>query len=221
MTFLERVGLALEPFRDYLVPFLGFDALVSLALAILVAGVILQNRRKNLSITSEMENLIRRYIIFRGHRQALMKVHQKDQEVKHEILKAISKSWNHFKGMLEKYSITLRDTDRRARNFLLILGVLMVLNGLRTIALGVQGGRLHWAGLVLLLRESPMYFLLLTGFLLISIQSHRLGKQPLASFHTELDTIFSDTEQIQAALDNEFDPIDQSFPKEESWPEES
>ena len=66
MTFLE-------PLRSILIPFLGFDALVSLVLAVLMAGVILQNRRKNQSIATDIENLIRRYIVFRGHRQALMK----------------------------------------------------------------------------------------------------------------------------------------------------
>lgn len=216
MTFFEKAVLLFHPLSDYLVPFLGFDALVILALTILVAVVILQNRRKNQSITSEIENLIRRYIIFRAHRQALMKVHQGDEDVKHEMLKAISSSWNHFKSMLENHSITLRETERRARNMLCILGAVMVLNSIRTLVSGGVIDQVYWGGLIFLLKELPIYLFLLTGFLLISIQSRGWKKRPLTSFDGELDAIFSDTEQTQEALDNEFDPIEQSFHKEES-----
>jgi len=65
MTFFKSLVPALQPIRDYLVPFLGFDAFVSLVLTILVATAILQNRRKNQSITSELENLIHGVLLFR------------------------------------------------------------------------------------------------------------------------------------------------------------
>lgn len=208
MTFFKSVVLALQSIGDYLVPFIGFDAFVSLVLTILVAAAILQNRKKNQVITSELENFIRRYIIFRGGRQALIKIHQRDEKVKHEILKAISNSWNHFRSMRENYSITLHETDRRTRNLLFILGILMVLNSLRILAFAVLTEGVPWAGLILLVRELPMYFFLLTGFLLISIQSQRWGKRTLSGFNGELDAIFSDVEQIQESLDNEFDPIE-------------
>ncbi len=222
MTFLAKVVLAFQPMNDYLVPFLGFNALVTLVLTALVAVVILQNRRKNQSITSEGENLIRRYIIFRARRHALMKTHQGDEKVKHEMLKAISSSWNHFRSILESHSIALRETDRQARKFLCILGIVMLFDSFRKLVSGAAIDRMHWGGLVFLVRELPMYFFLLTGFLLISIQSRRWKKRAPTSFDGELDAIFSDTEQNQEALDNEFDPIEPSpFHKEESWPEGS
>jgi hypothetical protein len=209
MTFLE-------PLRSILIPFLGFDALVSLVLATLMAGVILQNRRKNQSIATDIENLIRRYIVFRGHRQALMKFHQKDEALKHEILRTVSTSWNHFKTMLEKYTSSLEETNRRARNFLLILGAFLVLNSLRNLASGDVLSQTRWASLIFVVKELPLYLFLITGFVLIRIQSHQRGKGPLASFNSELDVIFSDTEQIQEVLNDEFDPIEQSFPEEET-----
>jgi hypothetical protein len=222
MTFLAKVVLAFQPMNDYLVPFLGFNALVTLVLTALVALVILQNRRKNQSITSEGENLIRRYIIFRARRHALMKTHQGDEKVKHEMLKAISSSWNHFRSILESHSIALHETDRQARKFLCILGIVMLFDSFRKLVSGAPIDRMHWGGLVFLVRELPMYFFLLTGFLLISIQSRRWKKRAPTSFDGELDAIFSDTEQNQEALDNEFDPIEPSpFHKEESWPEGS
>ncbi|MBW2056693.1 MAG: hypothetical protein JRJ26_04260 [Deltaproteobacteria bacterium] len=221
MTFLERLVGGLRPLGRYLVPFSGFDAIVSLVLAILIGAVILQNRRRNQSITSEVESLIRRYVIFRGHRQTLLKVHQGDEEVKHEMLRAISNSWNNFRGMLEGYSQNLQATDRRARNSLCILGLLLVLNSLRTLGSGTVQIEGDWGVLFFLLRELPMYLFLLTGFLLINIQSRRWGKRPLASFDGELEAVFSDTQQAQEALNNEFDPIEESFQKEVSWPEES
>jgi hypothetical protein len=208
MTFFERGFLILEPIRDYLVPFLGFDALASLVLTALIAVVIFQNRRKNQAAAAEVETLIRRYIIFRGHRQALLKVHNGDEKTKHEILKAISNSWNHLKTMLEKHFITLRETDRRARNLLLIFGVIMVSDSLRTIAFEVLAKSEHSSGLLLLVKELPPYLFLATGFLLLGIQSQRWGKRPLASFNVELEAIFSDMEETQEALDNEFDPIE-------------
>jgi len=209
MTFLE-------PLRSILIPFLGFDALVSLVLAALMTGLILQNRRKNQSIATDIENLIRRYIVFRGHRQALMKFHQKDEAVKHEILRTVSTSWNHFKTMLEKYTSNLEETNRRARNLLLIIGALLVLNSLRNLAFADVVSQTRWTGLIFVVKELPLYLFLITGFVLIRIQSHQRGKSPLASFNGELDAIFSDTEQIQEALNDEFDPIEQSFPEEKT-----
>ncbi|NIO05327.1 MAG: hypothetical protein GTN74_12165 [Proteobacteria bacterium] len=211
MAFIERAVLVFEPIQNYLVPFLGFDALVSLVLTILLAAVIFQNRRRNQSITSDVENLIRRYVIFRGHRQALLRIHNGDEELKHEIFKTISNSWNHFKSMLERHFIRLHETDRRATQFLVILVILMVMNTLRTLTFGILAGIEEWGGLILLARELPPYVLLITGFLLIRIQSQRWGKHPLTSFNTELEALFSDMEQTQEALDNEFDPIEQ-FP---------
>jgi len=207
---------SLEPLRSILIPFLGFDALVSLVLAVLMTGLILQNRRKNQSIATDIENLIRRYIVFRGHRQALMKFHQKDEAVKHEILRTVSTSWNHFKTMFEKYTSNLEETNRRARNLLLILGALLVLNSLRNLAFADVLSQTRWTGLIFVVKELPLYLFLITGFVLIRIQSHQRGKSPLASFNGELDAIFSDTEQIQEALNDEFDPIEQSFPEEKT-----
>ncbi len=208
MTFLEKVIFTFEPVRDYLVPFLGFDALVSLLLTVAVAAVVFQNRRRNQSVTSDLENLVRRYIIFRGHRQALLKIHNGDDKVKHEILKAISNSWNHFKSMLESHFVTLHETDRRTRNLLLLLGALMLLNSLRAILSGIIAESEDWEGLILVVREVPPYLFLFTGFLLLGIQSQRWGKRPLASFNTELESLFSDMEQTQESLNNEFDPIE-------------
>ena len=207
---------SLEPLRSILIPFLGFDALVSLVLAALMTGLILQNRRKNQSIGTDIENLIRRYIVFRGHRQALMKFHQKDEAVKHEILRTVSTSWNHFKTMLGKYTSNLEETNRRARNLLLILAALLVLNSLRNLAFADVLSQTRWTGLIFVVKELPLYLFLITGFVLIRIQSHQRGKSPLASFNGELDAIFSDTEQIQEALNDEFDPIEQSFPEEKT-----
>jgi hypothetical protein len=215
MSFIERLVLAFEPVRPYLVPFLGFDSFVSLALAIFITLVILRTRKRSQSIAFEMENLVRRYIIFRGHRQTLMKIHQSDEKVRHEILKAISTSWNHFKSMLEEHAQALRVTDRQARNFLVIVGALMAMNSFRGIAAGGTLGPGHWAAVVFLARELPLYLFLVTGFWLIRIQSHRLGKRHMASFNSELDAIFSDTERIQEALNDEFDPIDQTGYAEE------
>ncbi|NIQ37402.1 MAG: hypothetical protein GTN81_02260 [Proteobacteria bacterium] len=208
MATLERAVHVFEPIQEYLFPFLGFDALVSLILMILVGAVMFKNRRKNQSVTADVENLIRRYIIFRGHRQALLKIHNGDEEVKHEILKAISNSWNHFKNTLEKHFITLHETDRRARNFLLILCALMLLNSFRSLAFRVLTGSEHFSGLILLMRELPPYLFLVTGFLLLGIQSQSWGKRPLTSFNTELEALFSDMEQTQEALNNEFDPLE-------------
>ncbi len=137
-----------------------------------------------------------------------MRIHQGDEKVKLEVLKAISNSWNHFKNTLEGYSITLRETDRRTRHILSILGIFMLLNSLRTFTFEIPTERMRWGSLILLIRELPLYLFLLTGFLLMSIQSQRWGKRPLESFNAELDAIFSDVEEAQEALDNEFDPIE-------------
>ena len=117
--------------------------------------------------------------------------------------------------MLEDHTSTLQETNRRGRNLLLILGAVLVLNSLRNLALADVVGQVRWVSFILVLKELPLYLFLVTGFVLIRVHSHRRGKGPLASFNSELDAIFSDTDQIQEILNDEFDPIEQSFPKEE------
>jgi len=216
MTSLDTLFSALDPLPTFMAPFSGLDAVISLVLATLMAGIILHNYRKNQSVATDIDHLIRRYIVFRGHRQALMKFHQKDEAFKHEILKTISTSWNHFKTMFENYTSTLREANRRGRNLLLILGVFLVLNTLRNLASADVVGQVRWAGLILVFRDLPLYLFLVTGLVLIRIQSRRRGKGPLARFNHELDAIFSDTEEVQEALNDQFDPIDQSFHEEET-----
>jgi hypothetical protein len=209
MAFQRVVGWVFQPLNDYLAQFLGFDVIIPLILTVLVAVVILRNRGKNQSIVGEVENLIRRYVIFRGHRQALVRTHQGDENEKYKMLKAISGSWNQFRATLDGHSLKLLETDRRARNALIILGVIMLVNSLRNLSLEATLDFRQWTGLVFLFKELPICLFLITGFVLIAIQSRRLKKRAFTNLDGELNAILSDMEETRESLDNEFDPIEE------------
>ncbi len=219
MAILERIAFCFLPVRDYLVPFSGFDAFVSMILAGLMAAAILQNQKRNRIITSALENMTRRYIIFRGHRQAFIKLHQEDDKTKHEILKSISSGWNHFKGLLENYSNSLTAMNRRTQKFLLVIAVLLIIDSFRILISDVLVGKEQWELLFSFIRETPVYFFLVTGFLIIRIQFRRAKRRALSRSSSELDTFFSDMERTHMDLAEEFDPIESQG--EEPWLEGS
>jgi hypothetical protein len=67
---------------------------------ILLAGIgffLYRGLRINQKLLSEREELLKRYLLFRGDRQVRLKIYGGDEKVYMDLLKNISSSWKNFK----------------------------------------------------------------------------------------------------------------------------
>ena len=74
--------------------------------------------RKNHALLTEREELLKRYLLFRGEKQVRLKVFGEDDKAYQELLKTISNSWKTFKKASDHYLASLAQNTTRTRLFL-------------------------------------------------------------------------------------------------------
>ncbi len=199
----------LQPIKPLLFALLGLDEWITLVLVGLMAFFIYRNVRKYDSITQEMDTLFRRYLLFRNDKQITLKMHEQDEKVRNEILKSISTSWKHFRGIHGELADTLLGNIRKTLlAYYVFLGILCV-NTLRIFLTDWFKTGTVPAPLGVAIKEAPGYLLLALGFILIWIQIGRKRGGMGKPFEIELETIFPDIGVQNRRLYDEFEPIDE------------
>jgi len=199
----------LQPIKPLLLGLLGLDAWITLVLVLLVALYIYRNVRNYDSITQEMGTLFRRYLHFRNDKQITLKMHEHDDEVRNEILRSISKSWKHFRGIHGELVGTLLGNIRKTlMAYYVILGILLI-NTLRVLLTDWLKTGAVPATLEVVVQEAPGYLLLALGFLLIRVQTRHERGGSGRPYEIELETIFADIGGQDRNLYDEFEPIDE------------
>ena len=199
----------LQPIRPLLFSLLGLDRWIYLVVVGLMAFFIYRNVRNYDSITQEMDALFRRYLLFRSDKQITLKMHGQDVNVRNEILRSISKSWKHFRGIRgELVGTLLGNIQKTLLAYYVILGILCI-NTLRAFLTDWFKTGAISVPLGVAVKEVPGYFLLALGFLLIRIQTGRRRGGRGRPFEIELEEIFPDIGVQDRSLYDEFEPIDE------------
>ena len=199
----------LQPIKPLLLVLLGLYEWITLVLFGLMAFFIYRNVRNYDSITQEMDTLFRRYLLFRNDKQITLKMHEQDEDVRNEILRSISKSWKHFRGIHGELVGTLIANIRKTLlAYYVFLGILCI-NTLRVFLTDWFKTGTFPPLLEVAIREAPSYLLLALGFLLIRIQTRRKRGGMGRPFEIELETIFPDIGGQDRSLYDEFEPIDE------------
>ena len=199
----------LQPIKPLVLALLGLDAWITLVLFGLMAFFIYRNVRNYDSITQEMDTLFRRYLLFRNDKQITLKMHEQDEEVRNEILRSISKSWKHFRGIHGGLAGTLMGNIRKTLlAYYVFLGILCI-NTFRVFLTDWFTTGTFPPLLEVAIKEAPSYLLLALGFLLIWIQTRRKRGGMGKPFEIELETIFPDIGVQDRSLYDEFEPIDE------------
>jgi hypothetical protein len=182
---------------------------------------IYRNVRNYDSITQEMDTLFRRYLLFRNDKQITLKMHEQDEKVRNEILRSISNSWKHFRGIHGELVGTLLGNIRKTvLAYYVLLGILCI-NTLRVLLTDWFKNGTFPAPLGVAIKQAPSYLLLALGFVLIWIQTGRKRGGKGRPFEIELETIFPDTGVQDRSLYDEFEPIDEGEEAEEIDPEKA
>ena len=169
--------------------------------------------RKNHTLLSEREDLLKRYLLFRGDKQVRLKFFGENEKAYQELLKTISNSWKTFKKAYDHYLTSLVQNTGRTKLFLQMITVGLLINSLRILLADYFffGPRIHL--LYTLVRELSSYILVILCFALLRTQTHRFLPVKGKAAEMDREILFFPNGQPETeseSLYNEFDPLERS-----------
>lgn len=187
------------------------NEIIPLLLLLMTGFVTYNGFKKNQKIISEKEGLIKRYILFRGDKQARLKIYENDEQIHKELLKNISNSWKNFKKSHDQYVLNLLNNIKKTKRFLIILTLGFIINSGRLI-----GEEYYFFGikrhlLFTILREIPNYIFIVLSYLILKTQTQKYFSLKSEVLQNDRGFLFFANshykDQEYETLYNEFDPI--------------
>ncbi len=130
--------------------------------------------RRNHFLLTERENLLRRYLLFRGDKQVHLKILEGQNQAYQELVKTISNSWKNFKRTDDQYLTAFAQNTSQTKLFLQIITLGLVFNSLRLLIADYFFVKPRVELLYVALRELSSYVLVVLSFLLLRVQSRHL-----------------------------------------------
>ena len=184
---------------------------ISLILLIGLGFVLYRGLRTNQNLLSEREELLKRYLLFRGDKQVRLKIYGDDEEVYKELLKNLSNSWKNFKKTYDQNVVSIRENTARTRLYMQIITLGLLLNTARLLTGEFFFSSSKLTLLSMSVRELSSYVLVILSFCLLRIQTRRLLHPKGKTGEMDRDILFfpntlSETET--EGLYDQFEPIE-------------
>ncbi len=185
---------------------------ISLFLLMAMAFVFYQGFKKNQDLLEQRENLLKRYLLFRGDRQVRLKIYEGDEKIYQELLKNISTSWKNFKKTYDQCLMVFGENTQRTRFWLKIVTLCLVLNSafLFVRIYSSSGFRTNFFHTIV--KELSNYVLVALSFVLLRIQTHRFVSMKGEAGRVDREVLFYPNhlakEGEQDLLYEEFDPVE-------------
>lgn len=184
---------------------------VLLGLFIALGIVLYRGMRENQRLLLEREDLLRRYILFRGDKQARLKVYGGDERVQRELLRTLSTSWKHFKKRYDAYLHALVRNASRTKFFLWLITLGFFLNTARLLAEEYYFYRLGERFFFVAAQELSHYVWVVFSFILLGMQTKKFLPLKGEAVRVDRETLFFpndlSVEGEKEGLFNEFDPL--------------
>ena len=169
--------------------------------------------RKNDALLCEREDLLKRYLLFRGDKQVRLKTLGENDPSHQELLKTISNSWKTFKKSSDQYLASIAQNTARTKIFLQVITLGLMANSLRILLAEYVyfGPKIHF--LYTVVRELSSYVLVILSFALLRTQTRRLLPAKGKAGDADLGLLFFPNGQPRGEsehLYNEFDPLEQT-----------
>jgi len=168
--------------------------------------------RRNQTLLSEREELLKRYLLFRGDRQVRLKIYGGDEKIYLDLLKNISSSWKNFKKAYDQCLHSLAQNTTKTKRFLQLITLFLLTN---TVRLFIEdyyffGLEIHF--IYTLARELSSYVLVVLSFFLLRNQTQKFLtlKGKVVKMDKEI-LFFPNNLEDQGeheGLYNEFDPLE-------------
>jgi hypothetical protein len=195
------------------------NEVIPLFLLIGLGFVLFRGLRTNQTLLSEREELLKRYLLFRGDRQVRLKIYGGDEKTYMDLLKNISSSWKNFKKAYDQCLNSLARNTTKTKRLLQLITLGLLIN---TVRLFVEdyyffGLEIHF--LYTVARELSSYVLVVVSFFLLRNQTQKFLTLKGEVVKMDREILFfpnnMEGQEEHEGLFNEFDPLEGRGVKDE------
>src|SRR5512136_2743906 len=188
------------------------NEIIPFLLLIGIGFVLYRGVRRNQTLLSEREELLKRYLLFRGDRQVRLKIYGGDEKIYLDLLKNISNSWKNFKKAYDQCLNSLAQNTTKTKRFLQLITLGLLINTVRLFVEDYYFYGLEAHFLYTFAREISSYVLVALSFFLLRNQTQKFLtlKGEVVKMDREI-LFFPNNMKIQEeheGLFNEFDPLE-------------
>ena len=177
-----------------------------------IGFVLYRGLKVNQTLLSEREELLKRYLLFRGDRQVRLKIYGGDEKIYRDLLKNISSSWKNFKKVYDQCLLSLAQNTTKTKRFLQLITLGLLIN---TVRLFIEdfyffGFEAHF--FYTMARELSSYVLVVLSFYLLKNQTQKFLTLKGEVVKMDREILFFpnniEAQEEHEGLYNEFDPLD-------------
>ena len=188
------------------------NEVIPFLLLIGIGFVLYRGLRRNQTLLSEREELLKRYLLFRGDRQVRLKIYGGDEKIYLDLLKNISSSWKNFKKAYDQCLNSLAQNTTKTKRFLQLITLFLLMN---TVRLFIEdyyffGLEIHF--FYTLARELSSYVLVVLSFFLLRNQTQKFLTLKGDVMKMDREILFFpnniENQEEHEGLFNEFDPLE-------------
>src|SRR4030042_3007704 len=158
------------------------------------------------------EELLKRYLLFRGDRQVRLKIYGGDEKVYLDLLKNISSSWKNFKKAYDQCLLSLARNTTKTKRFLQLITLGLLINTARLFVEDYYFFGLDARFFYTTARELSSYVLVVLSFFLLRNQTQTFLTLKGEVVKMDREILFfpnnMDNQGEHEGLFNEFDPLE-------------
>ena len=178
-----------------------------------LAFILYRGLRRNQRLLSEREELLKRYLLFRGDRQVRLKIYGGDEKIYLDLLKNISSSWKNFKRAYDQCLLSLSQSTTKTKRFLQLVTLGLLVNTARLFIFedyyffGLDPHFFYTTA-----REVSSYVLVVLSFFLLRNQTQTFLTLKGEVIKMDREILFFpnniENQEEHEGLFNEFDPLE-------------
>jgi hypothetical protein len=189
-----------------------FNEIIPFLLLIGIGFVLYRGLKINQVLLSEGEELLKRYLLFRGDRQVRLKIYGGDEKIYLDLLKNISSSWKNFKKAYDQCLNSLAQNTTKTKHFLQLITLGLLINTVRLFIEDYYFFGLEAHFLYTLARELSSYVLVILSFFLLRNQTQKFLTFKGEVIKMDREILFFpnnlEDQEEHEGLYNEFDPLE-------------
>ena len=175
--------------------------------------------KKNQVLLSEREELLKRYLLFRGDKQVRLKIYGDEENIRNELLKNISNSWKNFKKAYDQCLVNLAKNSSKTKQLLYLITLGLLINSARHFVEAYFFLSLKVQFFYIFVRELSNYVLVILSFFLLRTQTYKFLSLKGEKVKMDREVLFYpnslSAEGKQEVLYNEFDPLETEGERDE------
>jgi hypothetical protein len=185
---------------------------VPLFLLIGLGFALYRGLKRNQILLSEREELLKRYLLFRGDKQVRLKIYGDNEKVQRELLKNLSNSWKNFKKTYDQFLSSLARNTTKTKRILQLFTLAFLINSARLFVGEYFFFGLKSRFLYIVVREFSSYVLVILSFFLLRTQTQKFLSLKGEVVKMDREILFFpnniSAEGDQEGLYDEFDPLE-------------